>query len=369
MKTYPIQEMKNVKIHGRTKMGPDFLPLFWNNAGVEVNCTGGELWIDLEVDSAFYEAWIATELNGAFMSRQMLHPGTCSICLYRSMTPGPVKNVKFYRELQAMGNMERTILLVKGFRTDGEFLPVEEKPYRLEFVGESITSGEGSYGATEDTEWLSMYMSSSRNYANIIGKKLNADIRIISQGGWGVLCGWDNNPSCNLPSVYDAICGPSIGDFNVRLGTQEPNDFQAWKPDAIIVNLGTNDASAFRQPAFTDPVTGETFQQRMNPDGSYVKEDLERFTDAVKAFLAQLRKRNPDSYIVWVYGMLGYDLSVPIAGAVADYRRETGDNRVDYITLPNTEVDAYGAHMHPGYASHVAAAKVLTRYLAERLGC
>ena len=368
MKTYPITELNNVKIHGRTKMGPDFLPLFWNNSGVEVNCTGGELWIDLEVDSAFYEAWIATEINGAFMSRQMLHPGQCSICLYRSMTPGPVKNVKFYRELQAMGNMEKTILLVKGFRTDGDFLPVEDKPYKIEFIGDSITSGEGTYGATEDTEWLSMYMSSSMHYANIVGKKLNADIRIISQGGWGVLTGWDNNPSCNLPSVYDAICGPSIGDFNVKLGTQEPNDFASWKPDVIVVNLGTNDASAFRQPAFTDPETGENFEQRMNPDGTYVAEDLKRFTDAVKAFLAQLRKHNPDSFIVWVYGMLGYDLSVAIAGAVSDYQKETGDYRTDYITLPNTEPDAYGAHMHPGYASHVAAAKVLVRYLSEHLG-
>ena len=31
--------------------------------------------------------------------------------------------------------------------------------------------------------------------------------RAVSQSGWGVLSGWDNNPDHNVPSCYEKICG------------------------------------------------------------------------------------------------------------------------------------------------------------------
>lgn len=363
MEYYSINDVP-AKIHGRTVEGADPLPLFWNHSGVEVNCDGSELWIDLSVDCGFHEPWIATELNGALMSRQMLLPGDYSICLFRSMTAGVVKNFKFYRELQAMGEDDRCHILVKGFKTDGKFYPVADQKLKLEFIGDSITSGEGTYGAGQDTDWLAMYMSSSRHYASIIEKALDADARIISQGGWGVYCGWDNDVRHNIPSIYEPICGLATGTFNESLGAQKPYDFTSWVPDAIIVNLGTNDASAFEQPPMEIPGMG-TFKQRKNADGTYNAEDIEKFETSLINFLKMLRKDNPTSHIVWVYGMLGYNLSLPIADAFNRYRKETGDTNNAYINLPNTTKETVGSHSHPGYASHVRAGKVLCEYLAS----
>ena len=363
MKYYSINEVP-VKVHGRTVEGACPLPLFWNHAGVEVNIAASELWIDLEVDCDFHEPWIAIEINGALMSRRMLLPGEYSVCLFRSMTKETVKNVKFYRELQAMSEDDRCHVLVKGFKTDGEFCKVDDKKLKFEFIGDSITSGEGTYGQTTDTDWLAMYMSSSRHYATIIEKSLDADVRIISQGGWGVYCGWDNDVRHNIPSIYEPVCGLATGEFNKKLGADRPYDFSSWVPDAIVVNLGTNDASAFEQPPLEIPGMG-TFKQRKNEDGTYNKEDIEKFENALINFLKMLRKNNPTSHIVWVYGMLGYNLSLPIADAVNRYREETGDYNNAYINLPNTTRETVGSHMHPGYAAHVVAAKVLGEYLAS----
>lgn len=363
MKYYSINDVP-VKVHGRTTPGANPLPLFWNHSGVEVNVTGSELWIDLSVDCDFHEPWIATELNGALMSRQMLLPGDYKICLFRNMTPGVVKNFKFYRELQAMSEDNRCHILVNGFMTNGDFLPVEDKKIKLEFIGDSITSGEGTYGANADTDWLAMYMSSSRHYVSIIEKALDADARIISQGGWGVYCGWDNDVRHNIPSVYEPVCGLADGEFNEKLGSKKPYDFSSWVPGAIIVNLGTNDASAFEQPPIEIPGMG-TFKQRKNEDGTYNKEDIEKFESAVINFLKMLRKNNPTSHIVWVYGMLGYNLSLYIADAFNRYRAETGDYNNAYINLPNTTPETFGSHMHPGYESHKRAGKVLCEYLAQ----
>lgn len=364
MDFYSINEIP-VKVHGRTVEGACPLPLFWNHAGVEVNVAASELWIELSVDCGFHEPWIAVELNGALMSRQMLLPGEHSLCLFRSMTPDVVKNVKFYRELQAMSEDDRCHILVKGFKTDGKFFPVEDKKLKLEFIGDSITSGEGTYGATTDTDWLAMYMSSSRHYASIIEKSLDADARIISQGGWGVFCGWDNDVRHNIPSVYEPVCGLATGEFNEKLGASKPYDFSSWVPDAIIVNLGTNDDTAFGQPPLEIPGMG-TFKQRRNEDGSYNAEDIKKVEDAIVNFLKMLRKHNPTSHIVWVYGMLGYGLTLPITDAMNRYRNETGDTNTAFINLPNTIRETFGAHMHPGYAAHIEAAKVLGEYLAAR---
>lgn len=363
LRIYSLKELKHYKIYGRTDKTQYPLPLFFNGSGVEVNVTGSELWIDIDVDYEIHEPWIWTALNGAFMSRQMLMPGSYSLCLFRGMTFDVVKNFKLFRELQAMSEDNACHVLIRGFRTDGSFLPVSDRRFKLEFIGDSITSGEGTYGALEDTDWLSMYMGSSRNYARMVSDALDAEYRLISQGGWGVLCGWDNDPRHNIPSRYEKICGLAEGEMNEKLGAGKPYDFASWKPDAIIVNLGTNDASSFNQPEWTDPVTGQTFKQHKEADGSYNENDLARFKQAVIDFLYMIRRNNPDSHIVWCYGMLGYDLTFAITDAMNTYQKETGDHNLAFLQLPNTTKETVGSHEHPGEKSHARAAKVLIEYL------
>lgn len=367
LKTYSLKDMEYYKIYGRTDETQYPLPLFFIGSGIEVNVTGSELWIDIDVDYDMHEPWIFTRLNNSFMSRQMLMSGSYSLCLFRSMSPDTVKNMKFFRELQAMSEDDSCHILIRGFRTDGFFLPVSNKKYKLEFIGDSITSGEGTYGAKEDTDWLAMYMGVSRNYALMVSDALDAEFRLVSQGGWGVLCGWDNDPRHNIPSRYEKICGLAGGKMNESLGASKPYRFESWKPDAIIVNLGTNDASAFNQPEWTNPETGETFKQHKNPDGSFDPDDLNRFKQAVIDFLTMLRRNNPDSHIVWVYGMLGYDLTLAITDAMNSYRNATKDNNVAFLHLPNTTDETVGSHAHPGEKSHARAAKVLTEYLKAYL--
>ena len=137
-------------------------------------------------------------------------------------------------------------------------------------------------------------------------------------------------------------------------------------PDAIVVNLGTNDASAFEQPPFTIPETGEVCKQRKNPDGTYNREDLLKFEQAVIDFLKMLRKHNESSHIVWAYGMLGYDLTLAITEAMNTYRNETGDSNVAFLQLPDSTPDNLGAHAHPGPASHERAAAILTEYFKKK---
>ena len=359
LKTLKIDEVKNIKINGRTTKKISPLPLFWTGSGFEVNVRASELWMEVEIDYNEYEQWISVEINGVFVSRQMLTKGRYFICLFRGMNNELVKNVRVYKDVQAMPKDNDCIFLIHSLRTDGEFEKVEDKSMKIEFIGDSITSGEGTIGARIEEDWISMWFTSLNNYAVMTAKNLDADFRIISQSGWGVLSSWDNDPKCAIPKYYDKVCSVVNGERNKELGAYEENDFESWQPDFIVVNLGTNDGGAFNSPEFKNEKTGEIFKQHLNEDGSYSEEDIKRFEDAVVRFLYKLRKYNKNSKILWAYGMLGIPMMPYIYHAVDTYKKESRDTKVYITQLTNTTDETIGARSHPGVLNHKAAAKDL----------
>ncbi|MNP10872.1 Endoglucanase E precursor [compost metagenome] len=252
-------------------------------------------------------------------------------------------------------------------KCDGELLTVQEKPYKIEFIGDSITSGEGVIGARVEQDWISMWFSAIHNYTVITAEALNADYRIISQSGWGVHTSWDNNPHANIPESYEKICGVLTGVKNEALGAWEENDFDSWQPDVVVVNLGTNDAGAFHSPEWSDEVNGKTYKQRLNDDGTYHEEDIKSFEEAVENFLVKLRKYNKDAHLIWAYGMLGIPMMPAIYRAVDSYTKATEDQKVSVFQLPNMTDETVGARSHPGMLAHEKAAKELAGYIKEKL--
>mgnify|MGYP000300434555 FL=1 len=367
LREYPLSEIGNLKIHGRTTGNLSPLTLFWTGSGIELNVKASELWIEFESAYDIYEPWIAVTVNGVVVSRQMVTEGRHWICIFRGMGKDSVKNIRIIKETQALNEDPNSYLQIHKVKCDGEFLPVEDRPYKIEFIGDSITSGEGAVGAKQEMEWIMMWFSAVRNYTYMVAKELNADYRVFSQSGWGVYTSWDNNPYRNIPAYYEKICSTIKGETIKALGGYEDNDFNAWQSDVIVVNLGTNDEAAFRNPMWRDDVTGEEHKQRMNDDGTFNEEDLKKFEDAATNFLKKLRKYNPKAHIVWAYGMLGSTMMPSIKRAVEAYKNQTGDDNVSVLLLPDTTEETVGARMHPGILSHKRTAKVLADYIRNIL--
>lgn len=362
-----LSEVEHLKVHGRTTKSLSPLPLFWTGSALELNVSGSELWIEVEADYDAYEPWICVLINSFPVSRQMITASRHWICIFRGMNENTVKNIRIIKELQAMNGDPACSLQIHAVKHDGAFQPVEEKPYKLEFIGDSITSGEGAIGAKQEEDWISMWFSGVYNYAAMTAEALNADFRIISQSGWGVMTGWDNNPHSNLPQYYEKVCGLLTGEKNKALGALEEHDFSSWQPDAIIVNLGTNDGGAFHSPEWKDPVTGISHKQRLKEDGSFHEDDLKAFEMAVENFLSLLRNRNKNAELVWAYGMVGSPMFPAISHAVENYRMQSGDERVSILQLPDTTEETIGARYHPGIPAHKKAAEVLSIYLKKLL--
>lgn len=336
-------------------------PLFWTGGGLELWFTGPELHVTLDAGFEGLEPWTAVEVNGALLIRTPLRRGTNDLCLFRGLSPGTVKRVRLLRESQPMPEDRESRLCVSllGW-TEGEFLPPPEPACRLEFVGDSLTSGEGLFGARQEEDFAAGWFSAVRGFPQRTADLLGAECRIVSQSGWGLRSDWRNNPRHALPDWYERICGPAPGADSEALGAQELCDFDAWRPGAVIVNLGANDAGAMDNPPWQGP-NGETFRQRPDDEG------LTLLEAAAVDFLKLLRRRNPGAKLVWAYGMLETPLRPCLEGAVERFCRETGDGNAWYLPLSAVTEETMGSRLHPGPGCHAAAAETIAAFLRKIL--
>lgn len=362
MNTYIPGEDDNISILGRTATDRK-KAFFWTGSGIEFAVTGSELYIDFTTDYDIYEQWVRIEVDGFSMIRTALPKGESSLCIYRNMNPENVRRIHVYKEVQPMQADKAGILYIDGIRTDGELKQLPDKKYKLEFIGDSITSGEGLAGACGVTEWNSCIFSTDGHYAIRTAEKLNADLRIISQSGWGVCSSWDNDPDRVLPKYYEQVCGLLHGDGQIAAGAGDKNDFSAWQPDAVFVNLATNDGFAFYNKPWMNENTGKEYALRLNEDGTYEQASLDRITKSIYDFLVMIRRNNPQAYIVWIYGMLGSGMEPYILDTMDKYKRDMNDEKVSYLRLPDLREEWKGANNHPGILSHEAAADTIIAYL------
>lgn len=368
MKRTELIDLPQVRVLGRIARRTQPQPLFWAASGLAFDFTGSELWLEVEADYGQVGPWLSVEVNGAWIARVPLCRGRQMVCLARELSCGIVKHIRVLKDTQAMfDDPEHLVQAVALHQADGEILPPAEPSCRLEFVGDSLTSGEGILGAQAEEDWSGMFFGAINDYAYLTAQQLNAEYRTLSQSGWGVYRGWDNDPRHAIPPLYSTVCAAARGETARALGAAEPMNFADWQPDAVIVNLGTNDNSAFTSPEWVDPVTGERFKLRCDEQGLPLPQDRQKVEDAAVELLKIIRTHNPKAQIVWCYGMIGGQLGSTLARAVERFAREQQDSRCHFLALPEVTAATMGSRLHPGIGCHQLAAQTLSDFLSKVL--
>jgi len=381
MRFIPLTEFSGalsnrLHISGRTGCSPDGSPflnpltLFWTASGIECAVTEAELYADIECDYKCYRPWISVWINGKRTARFAPEKGRSRICLcdnaVQTASAGHgITRIQILKESQAMAGDSAHRFCIHGFCTNSGkavpdiFMPLEPKKYVFECIGDSITCGEGLEDSVPGKAWNSAWQGTRNHFALILSQRFNADISIIAQSGWGLLCGWNNDPHCTIPPLYPFVCSLAKSAANREAGASQAWDFSRRKPDAGIINLGSNDEYAFRAEPWEDPASGKTY--KLHGDADYA-----RLKAAAKNFIGEIRRHNPQALIIWCYGMFLTGCMDLFRSAVEEFRAENGDDKVRFIELSPMDDTTAGAQKHPGPLCHKEVADLLTAVLLKK---
>ena len=373
MKAYKLNEIENKRILGRNVKDVENLPeinLFWAASALKINVKACEVWADFESDYDSNELWVSIFLNGSRISRFMIEKsGEKSVCLVRGLNSQVENEICIYKDTQPMPGDTKHSLKVKNISLDdnGKFCEIKPAKMKIEFIGDSITSGEGLAGAPEQMEWIPSVFVGSESYAAQVSRYFEADFSVFSQCGWGLCWGWDGNRNNNIPAYYEKVCGVMEGDFHNQLGENQDYDFKDGS-DFVVLNLGTNDDGAFFQPPWKDEKSG--IEYKLELDGGKISaSDNEYIVQRAKNFLSLIRKHNKNAQIIWCYGMIKLKF-IPecLNTAIKQWKKETGDSKIHLLELDSMEdveknYEDKGSRGHPGKKVHKLAAEKLKKLI------
>ncbi len=220
--------------------------------------------------------------------------------------------------------------------------PDTKKRIRIEFIGNSITCGYGNEASRKEDRFADSTSNFAKSFAGLTIKSLNAISMVVARSGIGIYKNYGDTITGSewpMPKVYGKTL---INDKETSY------DFSNWRPDVVVVGLGTNDLS----------------------ENNYTKE---KFRVAYAAFIKDIRKRYPVAHIVMLNSpMLHYEqageLQVAINNTMAAMM-QAGDTRIhQYTQFTELSDDSqYGADWHPNAAFHAEMAKYFSYYLKTEI--
>lgn len=215
---------------------------------------------------------------------------------------------------------------------DGTLEPVADSSLLIEFVGDSLTCGYASNTTDVPNKGTDvehpMWEVGTQTFAYLAAQTLGADFQSVCASGYGVVTGW-NADRVTLPDMYDrASYYHSDNEWTF-----------ARKADIVVINLGSNDNSRKGATGVSD----------------------EEVVAGMKAFMEQVRAKNPDATIVWATGMAGTFFKDGICQSIADLGGE--DMGFYFCELP---YGTSGGAGHPSLEEHETAGAALVEFLKEQ---
>ena len=361
MKNYPISDIKNKRVLGRNVPGgvgaDGALRLFWAGSALEANVKATEVFVEISSNYDFHEIWVAVQVNGYQTARFIVPKEKSLICVARNLNPEKENLISIFKDTQPMPGDTLHELKITGLALNegGTFCPVKPRTRTIEFIGDSITSGEGLAGNPDEMEWITQWFCGSKTYAVQAARLLDADWTSISQCGWGLCWGWDGDVSSSIPLYYGQVCGLLKGENQMAAGSCNELTYNGGS-DFVVLNLGTNDNSGFSVHDDGKGVNGAA--------GQVIVSD-------VKRFLGEIRRWNPDAKIIWTWGMIPID-KVPalIQKGIEEYKREKNDNFVYALELESMAKleksdEDKGSRGHPGPLTHKKAAQRIADFIKK----
>lgn len=318
---------------GRVDTGDPARPRFsWSGTGFVARFQGASLTAQLGNEGAFI---FKTVVDGEPQPPFTAMPGVGRYALATGLPAGE-HTVALYRQTEGpLGLSQLHGLTVAG----GELLDPPPAPSRrIEVVGDSISCGFGILGSLDNDD---CYGTESHwdAYPSVMARALGAEVSTIAGSGRGVVRNYPGDSIDTMPQIYErtlATDARTIWGF-------------ASEPQAVIINLGTNDL------------------------GNGKGDPGPRFATIYRSLVETIRSHYARTLILCTIGPLtSRSESAIVYGyvrTVLQTRAAAGDMQIALFDGIDPQTpDKYACAFHPNVAENAIMAALLGDELRTRLG-
>jgi hypothetical protein len=299
----------------------------WPASEVRLRVRGPELRTTIEEKGNDY--WQVV-VDGA--PTQVIAPKAGTDTYTISLGTDKVHDVRLVKRTEAFVGTTR----FRGFEVPNGTLERAKRARRhLEFVGDSITCGFGNEGKSAEERFRNDTENAYLSYASIAARAVNADATLIA---WSGRTMWPTN---TMPEIYDRVLPTEA----------EPlYDFRGPKPNAVVVNLATNDFG------------------KQNPDEK-------AWTDAYEAFVRRVWQKYPRAHVYLTMGGMmsdtypaGNQALTTLRGYLTRLHGRMNDRRLHFLEFDQQRVeDGIGSAWHPSVRTDEKMAARLVEALKRDL--
>ena len=305
------------------------------------SCSGFSFDIDAESDlnltfslygnvsSSYENQYARVYVDGDELETLQIQNGVNDYTLENSISKGKHKIKLLKLNEPAFSQMG----LLKIHEGDYSFKEYEnEYSKKIEFYGDSITCGYGNL--TDNSHPFSMETEDgAKAYTQLCADKLGYENSVVSYSGIAMALSPFNNTFTMLDR-YKTVDGYKDWDFS------------NYVPDAIVINIGTNDNTKLRSMTGNDYVDG-----------------INKFYANLREMTLNLKEYAPNAKFIFAYNMM-LTINDGLATCMESVCRELNeelDNEIAYVLefTPNNK----GADGHPSVEGHENAATVLADFI------
>lgn len=359
-----LQELldnKKIVPVGRTWLNNDLLFLNFSGSGIRCNVSGNE--INITFFATKYNEENSCPYITVFLNNKRSDYALDSE--YKTITIPLNKGVN---DLRILKRTESNVSHAAIKEISGvEYHEVEDKKHlNIEFYGDSLTCGFGSLSTDPSLPFETKTESFFDAYPYKLAQKLDANYSAISVSGFPVYKSrW--NQGFALDSVADMISISSYHNDDT-LQTAPKWDNKNYKPDLVIINLGTNDESYFSVGQdWVDELVkevGSIEEARKHP--KFVNE-LDLMYKRILKFLDDLYKiYGKDLKVVYIMGMV--DVIGFIYDTILKAINEFNNPNATFFKLTGPKPDdVFGSVWHPGSKMHDNTAEELYNHIKNNI--
>jgi lysophospholipase L1-like esterase len=271
------------------------------------------------------------------MTRAWITPGNSIINVVSNVYGNSSVRVFFELEPSFNGAAADAGYVVHGFVLDaGDAVQQQHRAHKLEIVGDSISAGYGASGVGGGCPVMDYTSGNFATYNRLLCDAFDAECSVVAWSGKGMMVN-----CCDLgetmPSYYLQTRGGE--DYSSSW------DFTRFVPDAIIINLGTNDFGHDSGPAWEA-----------------------NFSAIYTAFVLNATRRygNPSLPVFLAQGNINNGTPLQNALQVAAAAINAAGGNATYLDLRVGPIDGCGGH--PGVLGHAAMANAAKPTIAATMG-